>query len=83
MWVKRFLYEALVGCKAGQQTTWLLKCTKGVWEGQVGICSPVAASAPVLAQPKAKGMHENVDVSDKVIRNAIINYYLLQRVYLV
>ena len=56
MWVKRFPYEALVGCKTGLQSTWLLKCTKGVWEGQVGICSTVAASAPVLVQPKSKGI---------------------------
>ena len=55
MWVKRFTHEALVGCKAGLQTTWLLKCVRGVWEGQVGICSSSAASAPVLAQPKNKG----------------------------
>ena len=55
MWVKRFPYEALVSCKSGLQTTWLLKCAKGVWEGQVGICSSSAASAPVLAQPKTKG----------------------------
>lgn len=55
MWMKRFPYEVLVGCKIGLQTTWLLKCVKGIWEGQVGICSPSAALAPIVDQHKYKG----------------------------
>ena len=55
MWLKHFGHEALVGCKTGIQTTWLLKCVKGAWEGQVGICSSGSASLPVLLPSKNKG----------------------------
>ncbi len=57
MWVKRFQNEALVGCKSSPQTTWVLKCNKALWEGQVGICSPVSNSIQSSApeQPKNKG----------------------------
>ena len=55
MWMKRLSHEALVGCKSGVQTTWLLKCIKGVWEGQVGICSSLSGSASIPAHSKNKG----------------------------
>ena len=56
MWLKHFAHEALVGCKTGMQATWLLKCVRGTWEGQVGICSSGSASAPVQIPSKTKGV---------------------------
>ena len=52
MWLKHFENEALVGCKTGVLTTWLLKYERGTWEGQVGIYSSGSASAPAQLSPK-------------------------------
>ena len=49
MWMKRDDLEALVGCKADLQMSWILKCVHGIWEGQVGICSSSGASVPLPA----------------------------------
>ncbi len=43
-WIRRYADEALVGCKAGSQVTWLLECVEGTWRGQVGICSASGAN---------------------------------------
>ena len=51
MWMKRDDLEALVGCKADLQMSWILKCVHGIWEGQVGICSSNGASVPLSAVP--------------------------------
>ena len=57
MWLKRFEHEALVGCKTGVLTTWLLKCVRGTWEGQVGICSSGSASVPIKMPSRNKGAY--------------------------
>ena len=55
MWMKRLSDEALVGCKNGVQATWLLKCVRGIWEEQVGICATAPASVQSPVQSKNKG----------------------------
>ena len=45
MWMKRDTHEALVGCKMDTPMRWILKCSNGIWEGQVGICPAMPASA--------------------------------------
>ena len=49
MWMKRDALEALVGCKADLQLSWILKCWHGIWEEHVGICSSSGASVPMSA----------------------------------
>ena len=50
MWIRRDIYEALVGCKIDTPTRWILKCVNGIWDGQVGICpsAPGQGSASAL-----------------------------------
>ena len=55
MWMKRDALEALVGCKADMQMSWILKCVLGKWEGQVGICSSSGASVPTAISSSLPG----------------------------
>ena len=57
---KRLSDEALVGFKNGVQATWLLKCVRGKWEGQMGFCAKAPGSVQLPVQSKNQGaMHLN------------------------
>lgn len=44
-WLKRDGSGAQIGCKANPQTTWMLKCVRGAWEGEAGVCLLEASAA--------------------------------------
>ena len=47
MWMRRDTHEALVGCKMDMPLRWILKCSNGIWEGQVGICPAIPATGSI------------------------------------